>query len=79
VYELAAGVGVGMGTSHGSRGQQAEIGFRVIGQPFDWPTRGEMRALFERAGFRVEAQRRVYRVPAGLLLRPVMTIGVRPG
>jgi len=55
------------------------IGSRAIGQPFDWPTRAEMRALFERAGFRVDAQRRVYRIPAGMLLPPVMTVGVRPG
>jgi len=27
----------------------------------------------------VEAQRRMYRLPAGLLLPPVMTVGVRPG
>jgi ubiquinone/menaquinone biosynthesis C-methylase UbiE len=54
------------------------IGSRAIGQPFDWPTRAEMRELFEHAGFRVEAQRRVYRIPAGVLLPPVMTVGVRP-
>jgi ubiquinone/menaquinone biosynthesis C-methylase UbiE len=55
------------------------IGSRVMGQPFDWPTRAEMRALFEAVGFRVETQRRVFRiVPAGLLLPPVMTVGMRP-
>ena len=56
-----------------------QIGSRAVGQPFDWPTRAEMRGLFEDAGFRVEAQRRVYRIPAGLLLPPVLTVGVRPG
>ncbi|MGH7895489.1 MAG: class I SAM-dependent methyltransferase, partial [Candidatus Binatia bacterium] len=55
------------------------IGSSAIGQPFDWPTRVEMRAMFERAGLRVETQRRVYRIPAGMLLPPVMTVGVRPG
>ena len=55
------------------------LGSSAIGQPFDWPTRGAMRAMLERAGFRVEAQRRVFRIPAGMLLPPVMTIGVRPG
>ena len=55
------------------------IGSRVVGQPFDWPTRAEMRALFEEAGFRVEAQRRVFRIPAGLTLPPVLTIAARPG
>jgi len=49
----------------------------VIGQPFDWPTREEMRELLEEAGFEVESQRRVYRIPAGMLLPPVMTVGRR--
>jgi SAM-dependent methyltransferase len=52
-------------------------GSRVVGQPFDWPTRAEMRELFEGAGFRVEAQRRIFRIPAGVLMPPVLTIGVR--
>jgi len=55
------------------------MGCRAIEQPLDWPTRAEMRALFEDAGFRVEAQRRIFRIPAGLLLPPVLTVGVRPG
>jgi ubiquinone/menaquinone biosynthesis C-methylase UbiE len=55
------------------------MGSRAIGQPFDWPTRDEMRARFEGAGFLVEAQRPVFRIPAGLLLPPVLTIGRRPG
>jgi ubiquinone/menaquinone biosynthesis C-methylase UbiE len=55
------------------------MGSRVVGQPFDWPTRAEMRELFESAGFRVETQRRVFRIPAGMLLPPVVTVGVRPG
>jgi SAM-dependent methyltransferase len=54
------------------------LGSRALWQPFDWPTRAEMRALFEHAGFRVEAQRRVFRIPAGLLLPPVLTVGVKP-
>jgi ubiquinone/menaquinone biosynthesis C-methylase UbiE len=52
---------------------------RWVGEPFEWPTRRRMRARVEAAGFRVEAQRRVFRVPAGLLLPPVLTVGVRPG
>jgi ubiquinone/menaquinone biosynthesis C-methylase UbiE len=51
---------------------------RVAGQPFDWPTRAEMRALCEGAGFRVESQRRVFRIPAGVTLPPVLTLAVRP-
>jgi ubiquinone/menaquinone biosynthesis C-methylase UbiE len=54
------------------------IASSAVRQPFDWPTRDEMRALFEHAGFRVEAQKRVFRIPAGLLLPPVMTVGMRP-
>ena len=53
------------------------LGSRVFGQPFDWPTRREMRDLLARAGFRLESQRRVFRIPAGLLLPPVLTVGVR--
>jgi len=51
-----------------------QLASHAAGQPFDWPTRGEMRALCERGGFRVEAQRRVFRIPAGLSLPPVLTI-----
>jgi ubiquinone/menaquinone biosynthesis C-methylase UbiE len=51
---------------------------RTFGQPFDWPTRDGMRRLFEDAGFRVDAQRRIFRIPAGLALPPVMTVATRP-
>jgi ubiquinone/menaquinone biosynthesis C-methylase UbiE len=54
------------------------LGSRIIGEPFYWPTRQRMRALVETAGFRVDAQRRLYRVPAGLLLPPVLTVAARP-
>ena len=54
------------------------LGSRLVGQPFYWPTRERMRALVEATGFRVQAQRRVYRLPAGLLLPPVLTVAVRP-
>jgi ubiquinone/menaquinone biosynthesis C-methylase UbiE len=54
------------------------LGSSLIGQPFYWPTRQRMRELVETAGFRVEEQQRVYRVPAGLLLPPVLTVAVRP-
>jgi ubiquinone/menaquinone biosynthesis C-methylase UbiE len=51
---------------------------RLLGQPFDWPTSQRMRALFEGAGFGVETPRRLWRLPAGLLLPPVLTVAVRP-
>lgn len=51
---------------------------RIAGEPFYWPTSAEMRARFERAGFAVSAQTRIFRVPGGLLLPPVLTCAVRP-
>jgi ubiquinone/menaquinone biosynthesis C-methylase UbiE len=51
---------------------------RLVGEPFYWPTRQHMCALVEAAGFRVVAQRRVYRLPAGRLFPPVLTVAVRP-
>jgi hypothetical protein len=54
------------------------LGSRIVGEPFYWPTRQRMRALLETAGFRIDAQRRLYRIPAGLLLPPVLTLAVRP-
>jgi SAM-dependent methyltransferase len=55
----------------------AQVASRLAGEPFRWPTRARMRELFEGAGFRVEAQRWIPRLPAALLLPPVLTIGVR--
>lgn len=55
------------------------IGSRLVGEPFLWPTRERMRGWVEDAGFRVEAQQRVYRVPAGLLLPSVLTVARRKG
>ena len=52
------------------------LGSRLVGEPFYWPTVREMRARVESAGFRVERQRRIFRVP-GFLLPPVLTCAVR--
>jgi ubiquinone/menaquinone biosynthesis C-methylase UbiE len=54
------------------------VGSRLAGEPLYWPTRERMRVLVEGAGFRVESQRRVFRLPAPLLLPTVLTVGVRP-
>jgi SAM-dependent methyltransferase len=51
---------------------------RLVGEPARWPTRGQMRELFEAAGFRVESQQLVFRVPATLILPSILTIGERP-
>ncbi len=53
------------------------VGSRLVGEPFYWPTRQQLRVQVEAAGFRVEAQRRVFRLP-GFLLPPVLTRAVRP-
>lgn len=51
---------------------------RLAGEPFYWPTAADMRSLFERAGFAVTEQRRIFRMPGGLLLPPVLTRAARP-
>ncbi len=51
---------------------------RCVGEPIDWPTRDRMRRRLRAAGFRVERQRRLYRLPAGVLLPPVLSVGLRP-
>jgi ubiquinone/menaquinone biosynthesis C-methylase UbiE len=53
------------------------VGSRFIGEPFYWPTRSEIRARVEAAGFVVNRQQRVFRLP-GFLLLPVLTRAVRP-
>ncbi len=52
---------------------------KLVGEPARWPTRGRMRQEVEGAGFRVESQRIVLRVPATLVLPSVLTIASRPG
>lgn len=53
------------------------VGSRWAGEPFRWPTRERMRRWVEGAGFRVEEQRRVFRLPAGLTLPSVLTVARR--
>jgi ubiquinone/menaquinone biosynthesis C-methylase UbiE len=50
-----------------------------FGEPFDWPTRSRMRSRVEGAGFRVEAQQRILRWPAPILLPSVLTVARREG
>jgi ubiquinone/menaquinone biosynthesis C-methylase UbiE len=50
---------------------------RLVGQPFYWPTPRGMRALLSGAGFRVEEQRRLWRIPGVLLLPAVLSVAVR--
>ena len=53
-----------------------EIGMRLVGQPLWWTTPSRLRAQVEAAGFQVEGQRRIFRIP-GLLLPPVLTVARR--
>ena len=53
------------------------FGSRLAGEPFYWPTVAEMRERVEHAGFRVQKQRRIFRLP-GFLLPPVLTRALRP-
>ena len=54
-----------------------EIGMRAVGQPLWWTTPSRLRTQVERAGFTVEEQRRVLRIP-GFLLPPALTVARRP-
>ena len=48
-----------------------------LGEPLRWPTPAALRRQIEAAGFRVESQRRIFRLPAPVLLPPVLTEAVR--
>jgi len=50
---------------------------RLAGEPARWPTRRQMRRLAEGAGFEVESQSLVLRVPATLVLPSILTVAVR--
>jgi len=55
-------------------GRIVELASRVVGQPFRWPTRRELRRLAQEAGFHVDRQVRILRLPGALLLPPALTI-----
>jgi hypothetical protein len=50
-----------------------EVGMRLVAQPLWWTTPSLLRAQVESAGFRVERQRRIFRIP-GFLLPPMLTV-----
>jgi ubiquinone/menaquinone biosynthesis C-methylase UbiE len=64
-------------TSFEGTSEVLRAGSRLVGEPLYWPTRRHMRRMVEAAGFRVEAQRRIYRIPAGLTLPPVLTTAAK--
>jgi len=51
----------------------------LMGEPARWPTRKQMRREVEAAGFLVESQRLVLRVPATLILPSILTVASRSG
>jgi ubiquinone/menaquinone biosynthesis C-methylase UbiE len=53
-----------------------EIGMRLVGQPLWWTTPSRLAAQVTAAGFRVEQQRRIFRIP-GFLLPPTLTVARR--
>jgi ubiquinone/menaquinone biosynthesis C-methylase UbiE len=57
--------------------QATHIGSRLIGEPLYWPTSEQMRQQVEGAALTVERQQRIYRLPAGVILGPVLTVAVR--
>lgn len=54
-----------------------EIGMNLVGQPLSWTTPSRLAAQVTAAGFRVERQRRIFRIP-GFLLPPALTVARRP-
>jgi ubiquinone/menaquinone biosynthesis C-methylase UbiE len=48
-----------------------------LGEPLRWPTPAALRRQFEAAGFQVESQRRIFRMPTPVLFPSVLTQAVR--
>lgn len=59
-------------------GRLTTAGSRLVGQPLRWPTRDVLRRMVEDAGFRVEAQRFIFRLPAPLVVPAYLTQALRP-
>jgi ubiquinone/menaquinone biosynthesis C-methylase UbiE len=55
-------------------GRLLHLASRLVGEPFYWPTRSEVRRLARAAGFHVEEQARLFRVPGLLFVPPVLTV-----
>jgi SAM-dependent methyltransferase len=52
---------------------------RLVGEPARWPTRRQMRREVEAAGFSVDDQQLVLRLPATLILPSILTVASREG
>jgi ubiquinone/menaquinone biosynthesis C-methylase UbiE len=57
--------------------EAARFGSRLFGDPLLWPTPSRVQGWLEEAGFRVEFQRRIRRLPGGIILPPVLTAARR--
>ncbi len=55
----------------------SRVGSQILGEPLRWPTPARLREQVERAGFRVEDQHRVLRLPMPLAFPPVLTRATR--
>ena len=54
------------------------VGSRLLGEPLYWPTRRRLRASIEKAGFAIEEQQRVFRLPAPFTFPTYLHIAARP-
>jgi ubiquinone/menaquinone biosynthesis C-methylase UbiE len=59
--------------------QLTRAGSRWLGEPLHWPARERLRGWLAEAGFRVEAQRRIFRVGTLLLFPTYLTVASRDG
>ncbi len=55
------------------------VGSRWMGEPLYWPTRRRLCAILERAGFALEEQQRIFRLPAPVAFPTYLSIAARPG
>ena len=55
----------------------SRAGSQLLGEPLRWPTPARLRRQVERAGFRVDDQRRIFRLPMPLAFPPVLTRATR--
>lgn len=58
-------------------GRVMHLASRLVGEPFRWPTAAAMRAMVRGAGFRVDRQTRLFRLPGALLVPPVLTVATK--
>jgi ubiquinone/menaquinone biosynthesis C-methylase UbiE len=58
-------------------GEIAHRASRLVGEPFHWPTAGELAHRLRHGGFRVERQERLFRFPGILVFPPMLTIARR--